>query len=84
MQTLVKADMKGRVLIRGTRNGQQYLVIQQGDGWFVTPAPDVRPPRRERKWQAPAKDLSDHLRELADAGLGRLKPNSSEVGPCRF
>lgn len=84
MQTLVKADMKGRVPIRGTRCGEQYLVIPQGDGWFVTPAPTVRPPTRQRKWRNPQKDLSDHLSALAEAGLGSLKPSSSEVGPCRF
>ena len=84
MQTLVKADVKGRVPIRGTRSGEQYLVIPQGDGWFVSPAPTVRPPRRPRKWGRPQKDLADHLLALAEAGLTSIKPDSSEVGPCRF
>jgi len=84
MQTLVKADPKGRVPIRGTRSGQQYLVIPQGDGWFVTPAPEVKAPKRGRKWRTPKMDLTDHLRALADAGLAGLEPNGTEVGPCRF
>jgi hypothetical protein len=84
MQTLVKADMKGRVPIQGTRSGQQYLVIPQGEGWFVTPAPEPRPPKRHRNWPAPKQDLTEHLQALADAGLTGLDADRSEAGPCRF
>ena len=45
MQTrLVKADEKGRVSIRGTKKGQQYLITAQKGGWWVMPAPKVKTP----------------------------------------
>jgi len=47
MTTLVKADSKGRVPIRGTKNRQQYLVTAENGGWWVTPAPKVKTPTRE-------------------------------------
>jgi len=46
MTTLVKADSKGRVPIRGTKKSQQYLVTSEGGGWWVMPAPKVTPPPR--------------------------------------
>ena len=45
--TLVKADEKGRVCIRGTKEGQQYLVTAERGGWWVMPAPKVRTPPGE-------------------------------------
>lgn len=45
--TLVKADEKGRVSIRGTKKGKPYLVTAENGGWWVTPAPNVKPPARE-------------------------------------
>ena len=42
--TLVKADDKGRVSIRGTRKGAKYLVSAAHGGWWVMPAPKVRVP----------------------------------------
>jgi hypothetical protein len=45
--TLVTADEKGRVSIRGTKKGQQYLVTVANGGWWVMPAPKVKPPARE-------------------------------------
>jgi hypothetical protein len=45
--TLVKADDKGRVPIRGTRKGQQYLVTAEKGGWWVVLAPKVKVPARE-------------------------------------
>ncbi|MCP5524577.1 MAG: hypothetical protein H7A46_23865 [Verrucomicrobiales bacterium] len=45
--TLVKADEKGRILIRGTRKGQQYMVTADQGGWWVMPAPKVSPPTPE-------------------------------------
>ena len=45
--TLVKADEKGRILIRGTRKGCQYLVTADRGGWWVMPAPPVKTPLPE-------------------------------------
>src|ERR1035441_5839681 len=45
MRTLVTADEKGRLCIRGTEKGQQYLVKQAEGGWWVVPVPEVQPPR---------------------------------------
>ncbi len=45
--TLVKADDKGRVSIRGTQKGRQYLVTAQKGGWWVMPAPKLKTPARE-------------------------------------
>jgi hypothetical protein len=86
MTTLVKADDKGRIPIRGTEEGRQYLVIKEGRGWWVMPAPDVRPPRKRREWAGPKKDLSEHLQEMADLGFA-FEPSEigkQGVGPCRF
>ena len=45
--TLVRADAKGRVSIRGTEKGRQYLVTAEKGGWWVTPAPKVKTPPQE-------------------------------------
>ena len=47
MTTLVKADNRGRVPIRGTKNRQQYLVTAEKGGWWVMPAPKTKIPSRE-------------------------------------
>ncbi len=44
--TLVKADNKGRVCIRGTRKGAKYLVTAENGGWWVMPAPKFIVPER--------------------------------------
>jgi hypothetical protein len=57
--TLVKADDKGRVSIRGTRKGRQYLVAAQKGGWWVMPAPKVKTP--QRAWEAIVADTWNKL-----------------------
>jgi hypothetical protein len=47
MTTLVKADSRGRVPIRGTKSRQQYLVTAEKGGWWVMPAPKAKIPARE-------------------------------------
>jgi hypothetical protein len=44
--TLVKADDKGRVSIRGTRKGAKYLVTAAEGGWWVMPAPKASVPAK--------------------------------------
>ena len=86
MVNLVKADEKGRVLIRGSERGRQYLVSSQDGGWWVTPAPKIRAPKARRKWAGPRRDLSEHLAELARLGFA-FEPSEiskQKIGPCRF
>ena len=45
--TLVKADDKGRVPVRGALKGRKYLVTVAEGGWWIMPAPKVKPPPRE-------------------------------------
>jgi hypothetical protein len=44
--TLVKADDKGRVCIRGTRKGAKYLVTAENGGWWIMPAPKITVPEK--------------------------------------
>ena len=86
MKTLVRADEKGRISIRGTQKGRQYLVTQASGGWWVMPVPDVRVPQKRREWAGPKKDLSEYLEAMADLGF-TLEPSNTakqKVGPCRF
>lgn len=69
MTTLVKADDKGRILIRGTERGRQYLVSSDKGGWWVMPAPEVRPPKERPGWAGPRKDLSEYLQGMAELGF---------------
>jgi hypothetical protein len=86
MTTLVKADDKGRLLIRGTERGRQYLVSSENGGWWVMPAPEVQPPKKRREWAGPRKDLSEHLQEMAELGFA-FEPaeiSRQKARPCRF
>jgi hypothetical protein len=40
--TLVKADDKGRVSLRGVKRGAKYLVTPEKNGWRIRPAPKAR------------------------------------------
>ena len=44
--TLVKADAKGRVSIRGARKGAKYLVTAESGGWWIMPAPKITVPAK--------------------------------------
>ena len=50
--TLVKADDKGRVSIRGARKGAKYLVTPENGGWWIMPAPKITVPE---KMESPAE-----------------------------
>ena len=86
MTTLVKADDKGRIPIRGTEEGRQYRVTKANGGWWVAPAHAGGLPKQRREWAGPTKDLSRHLQEMADLGF-IIEPSEiskQKVGPCRF
>jgi len=59
--TLVKADDKGRVSLRGARKGAKYLVTPQGDGWWIMPAPKITVPKKDESpagaWELRAATL---------------------------
>lgn len=86
MTTIVRADEKGRICIRGTRKGQEYLVKAEKDGWWVIPVAVIHPPKQRREWAGSTMSLAEHLRALADSGL-RIEPADQakqKVGRCRF
>ncbi len=59
--TLVKADDKGRLSIRGARTGVKYLVTAAKGGWWVMPVPDITVPEKEappvESWELRAATL---------------------------
>jgi len=89
MTTLVTADDKGRIPIRGTAPGRKYLVTRWGDEWRVTPYSGESPRNRNRRGWAGFKGkgtIFDRLKEMADAGLriDRSEISKQPVPPCRF
>jgi len=89
MTTLVTADDKGRIPIRGSKPGQKYLVSQSGGEWRVTAfAKNGYPSRNQREWTAPKgkKDLFTVLKEMGDLGLELERSENAQapVPPCPF
>ncbi len=90
--TMVTADDKGRLCIRGTKRGHKYLVQESEDGWWVKPAPEVPAPRavsRNRKqWEGSrtGRDLFDVIGEMGKLGLRIEESDAGKklVPPCRF
>ncbi len=88
--TLVTADDKGRLRIRGTKSGHKYLIQESEGGWWVMPAPEVKAPRgvsrNGREWSGSRKSLDEHLQTLADHGLKIEEAQNSKqpVPACRF
>ena len=86
MTTLVTADDKGRISVRGSEPGRKYLVTQEGGEWRVTPyRAEDRPSRNRREWSGNGS-LFDQLKSMAKAGLRieRSKVAKRPVPPCRF
>lgn len=69
MMTIVRADKKRRLCIRQAEPGQEYLVKMESGGWWVMPAPEVRPAKGRRSWNGSKLSLGEHLQGLADSGL---------------
>jgi hypothetical protein len=59
--TLVKADDKGRVSIRGAHKGAKYLVTPGNGGWWIMPAPKITVPEKNESpagaWELRAATL---------------------------
>jgi hypothetical protein len=86
MTTLVRADEKGRLCIRGTKKGQEYLVRAEKEGWWITPVEAVQRPQQTRQWIGSEKTLIEHLQGLAASGLrvGQSSDATRKVRKCRF
>jgi hypothetical protein len=90
--TMVTADDKGRVCIRGTKAGHKYVVQDAEGGWWVKPAPELAPPkfvsRNRKQWAGPrpGRDLGTALEELGKLGLQLEESEAGKhpVPPCRF
>jgi hypothetical protein len=61
--TLVKADAKRRMILRGARKGAQYLVTPTRGGWWVMPAPKIKTPPRPVESPAGAWEVRAELLE---------------------
>jgi len=86
MTTLVRADEKGRICLRGTKKGQEYLIKVEKNGWWVTPVKPVRPPKKPQEWAGSELSLVEHLRGLAESGLQieQTEISQQKVPKCRF
>jgi hypothetical protein len=82
MTMIAKAD-KSRLTIRGVQDGREYLVKQEGTGWWVEPAPE-NSSSRKRELSRATRDLSEHLNALADEGFSFEPAPKENVPPCRF
>jgi hypothetical protein len=87
MTTLVRADEKGRICIRGAKKGEEFLVKAEKDGWWISPVPKSQPARKQRRdWTGSKVSLVEHLTRLAQNGLvlERSKVARQKVPKCRF
>lgn len=91
MTTLVTADAKGRIPIRGSKPGGKYMVSKSGGEWRVTPFERKGYPSRNAK-ERPAEtekrkeSLTAIFRSMRELGLQleRSKSGKAPVPPCRF
>ncbi|MDB6037223.1 MAG: hypothetical protein JWM99_1064 [Verrucomicrobiales bacterium] len=87
MTTLVRADEKGRLCIRGTKKGAEYLVKAEKNGWWIAPVPIIQSPKKQsREWAGSKIGLVEHLTRLAEGGLRleRSEAAKRKVPKCRF
>ena len=87
MTTLVRADEKGRICIRGTTKGGEYLVQTEEGGWWVVPVQKMQAPKSQsREWEGSKLSLVEHLSRLAEGGLQleRSAAAKQKVPKCRF
>jgi hypothetical protein len=90
--TLVTADDKSRLCIRGTKTGRKYLVKEADGGWWVTPEPEPAVPtpasRNRREWAGSKsrRDLFDAIGEMGKLGLRieESEEGKKPVPPCRL
>ena len=87
MTTLVRADEKGRICIRGTKKGEEYLVKAEKNGWWVVPIQSIQTAKKQsRNWPGSKESLVAHLTRLGQNGL-RLERSATaqlKVPKCRF
>jgi hypothetical protein len=71
MTTLVTADEKGRIPIRGAKPGRKYMVARSGGEWRITEHTSQPAARNRREWPGHKNKttLAAALRAMGDAGL---------------
>jgi hypothetical protein len=86
MTTLVTADHKGRLRIRGVKSGRTYVVAQEPGGWWITTKVETSPSRNRNYWTGSKCSLLDHLNALSDAGLAIevSEVSKKHTSPCPF
>ncbi len=92
MMTLVTADEKGRLCIKGTAKGRKYLVESAEGGWWVTPVPEAkrggRPQRNRREWpgREDGQTLWKHVERMGKLGfrIEEYERGKLPVPPCLF
>jgi hypothetical protein len=86
--SIVTADAKSRVTIRGARQGERFRLEKDESGFHLAPVLDTAAPRRRnpsrRNLPAPKKGLTDYLKEMRDEGLVLEPLDHPPAGPCRF
>lgn len=87
MTTLVRADEKSRICIRGAKKGGEYPVKAEKGGWWVVAVPTVQGRKAQsREWAGSKVSLVEHLTRLAEGGLKleRSETAKQKVPKCRF
>jgi len=86
--SIVTADAKSRVVVRGARKGQKFRVEQDGDAYRLEPLPEGGAVRRRNPVRGelpyPKKDLTEHLDQMREAGLDWKPRKIDPPGKCRF
>jgi hypothetical protein len=80
--TTISIADKNRLTVRGVMDGVRCLVKQEGNGWWIEPAPEAR--RRLREVKDAKQDLAGHLDALAAYGFTLQPAQTESVPPCRF
>jgi len=86
--SIVTADAKSRVTIRGALQGERFRLEKDESGFHLAPVLDSAAPRRRnpsrRNLPAPRKGLIEYFQEMRDEGFVLEPINHPPVGPCRF
>jgi hypothetical protein len=86
--SIVTADAKSRVTIRGVQQGDRFRLEKDASGFHLAPVLDTTEPRRRnpsrRNLPAPKRGLVQYLQEMRNEGLVLEPVKHPPAGPCRF